>query len=116
MLTSSYTNNQTTRSPSNFSLHLKVPRFISESFEAANSLRNWTHLLTNPANENINVKKHSKIFQRTYRTPAGFSARIRSHPQKNKGSTGKAIQRERNEASKIRMASTLYGEDYELEL
>jgi len=92
-------------------LHSKVPRFIDASLDSANCLRNWTQLLKNGKNQNLDARKH---YASTLQKPT--FARLRSHTQKNKGSTGKLIQRDRNEASKIRMASVMYGEDYELEL
>jgi hypothetical protein len=72
-------------------------------------------LMASPVNEHID-RKHIRIERNSFTSQAGLPYRVRSHSQKNKGSTGKSIQKDRNQASKIKVASALYGEDYELEL
>jgi len=96
--------------------HAKIPKFIIHSLQPANSLQNWTSLVSGVShNENIpphQLRKIKKSTVNVFVAGGHGRSRLQSHPQKTKGSTGKIIQYERNEAAKIKLVTALYGTEY----
>lgn len=95
--------------------HSKIPKFINHSHLPTNSLKNWVSLVSGASN-NENIPSHHKYSKLNRKLPGfgiygkqGTSVRWESHPQKTKGSTGKIIQRDRNEAAILKLNTALYG-------
>lgn len=69
--------------------------------------------LVTSASRNENIPEHQKYSKILKKVPFSNSKsrtpRFESHPQKTKGSTGKIIQRERNEAAIVKLNTALYG-------